>query len=160
MPDKTAPSTAPEESQVAVTPDEEVAAKAQTLDELRAEIQQTRDERLRKEQELSHDLRMSDLDVEEARLRAELAAEKQLTAKVDTSSDKTFDNAEAAMRAAVDRQKAIEDLAKAEAKAEADAKPNPLTAEFVPDAAQPSVAAVSAPTTPAKATTTSGKAAK
>lgn len=165
MPDTTAPSTAPEESQVAVTQDEEAAEKAKTLDELRAAIQKERDDRTRKEQDLSHEIRMSELDVEEARLRAELAAEKQLSSRLDSSADKTFDNAEAAMKAAVERERATADLAKAEAKAKADATPNPLEDDgFVVDGGQPSVAAKSvAPTASAAkstGTTTTGKAAK
>jgi hypothetical protein len=156
VPDKTAPSTAPEDSQVAVTPEDEANAAALELDELRAQIQQKRDDRQRREQDISHDLRMTELDVEKARLVAELAAEEQLDKKLDSSSNNTFDNAEEALRAAVARAQATDDLAKAEAKAAADAKPNPLTDEVVPDGAAPSVAAVSVPATPApaKATTT------
>ena len=162
MPDKDAPSTAPEESQVAVTPDEEVAARAEELDELRAMIQSERDERQRKEAGLSHELRIADLDVEKARLIAELAAEKQLTAKVDGSADNSFENAEAAMRHAVAQSQQTDALQKAEAKARADAAPNPLLEDSpVPDGAAPSVAARSvAPEAPVVKATTTGKAAK
>lgn len=159
MPEKNAPSTAPEESQVAVTQDEEVAEKAKTLDELRAKIQAERDARARKEQDLSHELRMVDLDVEEVRLRAELAAEEALTAKVDGSTGNSLANAEAAMRLAVAQAQGAQDLANNEAKAKADAVPNPLLEDSpVPDGASPSVAAKAV--APEAKTTTTAKAAK
>lgn len=140
MPDKTAPSTAPEESQVAVTPDEEVAARAKELDELRAEIQKARDDRARREADLSHELRMSDLDIEKARLQAELANEKRLNEKLDISSDSSFDNAEAAMAHAVAQMEGTAALKKAEEdavnKVASDAADAPLTGSPVPDGAE------------------------
>lgn len=149
MPESTAPQTAPEKSQVAVTPDEEVAARVEELDELRAAIQKKREDRQRKEQGLSHDLRVTELDVEKVRLLTELAQEERLEKQTDGSSDNTFANAEAAMIHAVNQANGLEDLNKAEDKAaekaeKAEEKPVEVLATE-PPASQAAVKPVTTP---------------
>lgn len=142
MPTEDQGSRAPEESRTASFTDEDIAARGEELDALRAQIQATRDERIATEQDAANALVVKQLDAEKERLLAELANEQRISARVAGSTGNSLSNAEEAMRLAMAQREGAENLIKLDEK-QASTDTNTEDAQaagFVPDASQPQVA--------------------
>lgn len=92
------------------TSEEDLNAQAATVDALRQEVEEAEALRVQRENDTANDVTMAQLQAEEARLRARLAAAKAATTDeaVETGSNAPLEAAKNALRAAVAQQEAAE----------------------------------------------------
>jgi hypothetical protein len=108
------------------TSEKDVEKLSTTVQKKRDQLQELRRKRVAQEQGLTNEITVAQLSAEEARLDAEIAAEKDRAsvASVKSGASTTLEQAQAEMQAAVDRQKAEEQLRTADAQAAKDATKN------------------------------------
>jgi hypothetical protein len=111
------------------TSEEDLQAQRERNDELRAEITAEEMKRVEIQGSLQNDINAAELDAEEARLEAQLAAIRADNERLESITPQPLVAAQAAMEQAVAAQKAQEEAVAAKAKADEDAEALRVKAE-------------------------------